>query len=93
MIRSEFWAYSHWRVVETKYMLVIAKMCSDLMAIVSTQCLNTVSQIQYYLFEEIFNENLDKGETTDVLQVQKSVLAGFLSTWQSNSPLRGGKLS
>lgn len=65
------------------------------MDIVSTQCLNTVSQIQYYLFEKILkgNENLDEGETTDVLQVQKSVLAGFLSTWQSNSPLRGGKLN
>lgn len=50
------------------------------MDIVSTQGLNT-SQIQYYLFENILkgNEKLDKGETINILQVQKSVQASFMS--------------
>lgn len=47
---------------------------------VSTQGLNT-SQIQCYLSEKILerNEKLDKGETINILQVQKGVRASFMS--------------
>lgn len=56
------------------------------MDIVSTQGLNT-SQIQCYLFEKILkrNEKLDKGETINILQVQKGVWASFMSLTEQQS--------